>query len=199
MWTQMYGGKTDRVWYAEVLTFLRAPVRGNSGEVREHDFAWVQWYTSFGGPGPGTAGAGRRFHDPRLPSILTRRFPRVYLMERELGRSYDVIPVSEIIAPAPIHDDVSVADRTGRMLADEQLLQGSARSEFLKHNPYNVPLIQPRWNCNRWAEGYCQDPECTKLHEEQMRGADQARTRLLVVNLLVVQMSSGSLRPPWPV
>jgi hypothetical protein len=183
----------DRVWYADVLFLFHATVQTGANQVILRAFAFVQWFTSYGGPLDSTGGQ-RRHVDHAFPAILNRRFPRVYLMEPELGRLYDVIPIEDILAPAPIHDDVSLVFKTGVQLADEKQLQGAERSTFLKTHRYNVPLIPSERNCNRFET--CVDPSCQKLHSEQMRGADQSKTRLQVVNLLVVLMSRGCQNPP---
>ena len=187
------GGTMDRVWYADVIFLFQAPLLTGANHVVQRDFAFVQWFTSYGGPLDSTGGQ-RRHVDHAFPAILNRRFPRVYLMEPELGRLYDVIPIEDILAPAPIHDDVSLVFKTGVQLADEKQLQGAERSTFLKTHRYNVPLIPSERNCNRFET--CVDPSCQKLHSEQMRGADQSKTRLQVVNLLVVLMSRGCQNPP---
>ena len=99
----MMGGKMDRVWYADVLLLFQASVQTGANHVSLRDFAFVQWFTSYGGPLDSTGGQ-RRHVDHAFPAILNRRFPRVYLMEPELGRLYDVIPIEDILAPAPIHN-----------------------------------------------------------------------------------------------
>ena len=189
-WTQMFGGLTDRVHYAEVLLFFKAEFQTTTAEKREECFAWVQWFHSFGSG----LGESDSFTDPAFPSILTRRFPRVYMMEEDLGAKYDVIPVQHILAPAPLHDDVTLVFKPALDIANENGLAGRAREEFLKANKYNETTIRPDWNCSRFAT--CNDPTCRRLHSWQMVHGDQARTRLYVVNLLVMQMSSGSLYQP---
>ena len=70
----------------------------------EHDLAWVVWHENFG-----TSATDTRVHyDPSFPDVLRRHFPRLYVPEHRDGASYDVIPVRNIIAPAPLSDDVSL-------------------------------------------------------------------------------------------
>ena len=68
----------------------------------EHDLAWIQWYEALG-----TWNTDTRVHkDPEFPESLGHHFPRIYLPEPNLGAAYNVILVQNIIAPAPVCDDV---------------------------------------------------------------------------------------------
>jgi hypothetical protein len=184
-WWHMGGGAEDRVWYADVLLLFN--VQGIGG------FAWVQWYEKFGGKR-----GGKRHHDGYFPDIMDRRFPRLYLPEHHLGQEYEVVPLNKILGPAPMTKDVSVIHYTAAQEADRLELAGEEREAFLEeHGEYNEPLIPVEWNCENFTGDSCRNAACTKLHENQMSGADQARTQLCVVNLLVLGMSRGVWRPPW--
>ncbi len=145
---------------------------------------------------------GRRHTDARFPAALERRFPRVYMPEHELGQRYEVVPVELILAPAPISDDVSLI-HTPKTRAEVAALEVAAQVRTGKRalpedQKWNPPLIPWENNCPTVAaKRRCTDAACRWLHDDQMAGADQEKTKLRVVNLLVIQMSRGTWNPKW--
>jgi hypothetical protein len=193
-WWHMGGGGDARVWYAEVLFFFSVQIPAG----RTFQFAYVQWYEAFGGPFAG----GRRHKDTRFPAALERRFPRVYLPEHELGQRYEVLPIEHILSPAPISDDVSLVhcQKTRAEIAalEVEAAVRTGKRALPEESKWNTPLIPWENNCPTVAaKRSCTDARCTWLHDDQMAGADQEKTKLRVVNLLVVQMSRGTWNPQW--
>ncbi len=193
-WWHMGGGVHDRVWYAEVLFFFSLHIPPG----QTFQFAYVQWYEAFGGPFSG----GRRHKDTRFPAALDRRFPRVYLPEHELGQRYEVVPIKLVLSPAPISDDVSLVHvpktRTDIAALEADAAARTGKRALPEESKWNAPLIPWENNCPTVAANRsCTDARCAWLHDDQMAGADQEKTRLRVVNLLVVQMSRGTWNPQW--
>ena len=102
----LHGRRKDSVWYTEVKMFFTCSFRTQELEhPKDYDFAWIQWYEAFG---TSSAADARVHRDPNFPDSLRKYFPLLYLPECNMGTSYDVILVSNIIAPAPVCDDVSL-------------------------------------------------------------------------------------------
>jgi hypothetical protein len=101
----LHGRRKDRVWYAEVLLLFRITLWNDAlCSEEEHDLAWIQWYEALGMSNTDTF----VHKDPEFPESLGHHFPRIYLPEPNLRAAYYVILVQNIIAPAPVCDDVSL-------------------------------------------------------------------------------------------
>ena len=121
---------------------------------------------------------------------LEEWYPRIYLPEEDLGRVYGVVPVSNIICPAPVMPDISLVHVAELEHVQEEGLRGKARKERLQGNPkFRPPLIPKHWLCPREK---CNSFACLQLHKQQYPGADLKRTHIYVLNLLLVAMSRGT-------
>ncbi len=70
-WTHMMEGKMDRVWYTDVIFFFRAAVQTGANQVVQRDFAFLQWFTSYGSALDPTGGQCRHVAQG-FPAILNR-------------------------------------------------------------------------------------------------------------------------------
>lgn len=63
------GDRAGRVWYGDVIMFFKAQVRASADSLITMEFAYIQWYESFGGPLQ-----GKRHKDEGFPDVLNRRY-----------------------------------------------------------------------------------------------------------------------------
>ncbi len=52
------------------------------------------------------------------------------------------MPVSEMLAPAPLHDDVSLAHTRGQQMADQLNLEGDTRVKYLQEPSSHLPKVE---------------------------------------------------------
>lgn len=148
--------------------FFSVSIRSNQTPLQ---FVYVQYYKRFGGPVTGAP----RHRDPRVPEILHRRMPRAYLPEHELGQRYDIFPLSAILSPAPICDDVSpvLAPQPSAEIAALEAAAAQAAAEQNKPKKkleprlvWNAPIIPTYNNCPVVNAGRrCNNEDCLWLHD----------------------------------
>ena len=162
--SDLYPTKEGRVWYAHVILLFQVRVEEDTEKgpkASTKDLAYVTWYERLGSCAKEET---RKFNDPDFPAVLGDLFPRIYLVEPDLDPCYAVIPVEDIISPAPIHDDVSVRHVTAVDIANGQALTGAARASHLQRaDPLEPALIPDRHQCKQERKNTpCTIPSCTR-------------------------------------
>ena len=161
--SDLFPRKEGKVWYAHVLMLFQVTMIDTEEGLEEstHDLAYVTWYERLGSC---TREETRRFRDPDFPAALVNLFPRIFLVEPDLEPSYAVIPVADIIAPAPTHDDVSVRHITAVDDANSRNLTGAGRALHIQNTPpLSAPLVPDKHRCkNERRNTPCIDPSCTR-------------------------------------
>ena len=150
----LVGENESRVWYAKVLLVFAVDRPQLDRQIPSH-FAWVQWYENFGVDRGNPRGVckGRRHIDPDRPEVLNKYYPRLFLPgigSTNRGASWDLVPVQDIICPAPISPDVSIIHIDAETEARARQLQGPDRRKFLlEFPPFWEPYLPTAHQCKK--------------------------------------------------